>query len=198
MRALIALLFVSSALAAAENSRRGAHDAGANTPQAAPKDPSGQVSPKGDKQRPDPGRWQLTITSSPADGTKIITATLDADHPIPAGFGQTTPQLRLRYRQGRTSAYILFDTFLGSDEIDATVTFGREPAETQKWSISTDGRAAFVPGDALAFIGRLKRCDTLTVEVTPKNGKAVTAAFTVTHVDVVIAALISVGVKAGG
>jgi hypothetical protein len=144
----------------------------------------------------DGGKWQLTVDAS--SGAKSITATLPADAPIKSGFGEATPKLVLRYRLGRITAYVLFDTFLGSGDIDATVTFDPLPPEAQTWAISKDGRAAFVPGDPFRFLDQLKRADSLSVRVVPRNADAVTASFTTTGIQIVIKALISAGVKYGG
>ena len=141
-------------------------------------------------------RWQITVSEA-ADGGKIVTATLPAVAPIASGFGQAIPKLVLRYRAGRTSAYVVFDTFLGQGELDAAVRFGREPAESQRWRISSDGRTAFVPGDALAFMDRLKTVDAFEVRVTPAKKTPVTASFAPHEMELVIKALISAAVKYG-
>lgn len=143
-------------------------------------------------------KWQITVSKSPDDNSALVSATLLADAPIASGFGQVTPSLVLRYRAGRTSGYVLYDTFLGRGEVEVTVTIGAGEPETQKWRISGDGRAALIPGDTLAFIQRLKQGGNLSVRVTPPKGTAVTAAFTTTGIERVVQALLSAGVKYSG
>ena len=80
--------------------------------------------------------------------------------------------------------------------------------------LSNDGRSAIVPGEALAFVERLKSVSALAVQVSPKTAAkrtsesgegasptpeaaSVTAQFAIRDVDLVIKALISAGVKYG-
>lgn len=143
-------------------------------------------------------RWRLSVGTPGEDGTRPVTATLLADAPIASGFSQVTPKLVLRYRAGRTAAYVLFDTFLGEGELAAAVMFGQEPPEAQKWTISSDGRAAFIPGDALAFLERLKGAPSFAVRIAPRNGQPVRVSFTLHETELVLKALISAAVKYGG
>lgn len=149
-------------------------------------------SPKADPA----ARWEMSVQTSPRDGTRAITAKLPADAPIASGFDHVTPTLVLRYQAGRASAFVLFDTFLGNGaQIAARVTFGGEEPQSETWAISNDSRAAFPPGDALKFIDRLKRSEHFSLRVEPHKGQPVTAAFTTTGVDVVIKALLAAGFK---
>jgi len=143
------------------------------------------------------GKWQLSLETA-ADGIKTIVARLPADAPIPSGFDQVTPYLLIKYHAGRAVAYIVFDTFLGSGKLDAVATFGDESPERQTWRISADGRSAFVPGEALAFVERLKAGPSFTLRVAPRKKPPVTVTFTTTGIQLVMKALISAGVKYGG
>ena len=134
-----------------------------------------------------------------ADGSKTVVATLKADTAIASGFAEVIPTLVLRYRGGRTSAYILFDTFLGSGKgLDATVRFGHEPPQRQTWLLSNDSRAAFAPGDALAFMERLKRVDTFGIEIARPKADPISVRFTTKGAELVIKALIAAGLKYTG
>jgi hypothetical protein len=150
--------------------------------------------PKLNARAAEAGKWRLTVERG-SDGSNVVTAKLAADTPIQSGFTRITPMLVLRYKAGRTSAYVAFDTYLGEGNTAATVGFGRQPPETQQWTISGAGRSAFVPGDALGFIQRLKAADTLTVRVTPYHASPVTTAFTVTGIDTVMKALFAAGIQ---
>lgn len=141
------------------------------------------------------GKWQLTLNVSPQDGSKAITARLAADEAIPSGFDKVTPELVILYRSGQMTAYVLFDTFLGHDKLDATVKFGAQPPEKQRWTISADERSLYPPGEAFAFVERLKTADHLAVTVAPHRNAPVTAQFTLAGIQVVMKALISAGVK---
>lgn len=142
--------------------------------------------------------WQVLVGAASAEGRRSISATLAADAPIPGTFGPVTPKLVLRYRGGQPAAYIVFETYLGEGELEALVTFGEEPAEPQKWTISEDGQAAFVAGEAFAFLERLKPVKTLSVRITPPKKQPVTVTFSPRETDAVLKALISAGVKYGG
>lgn len=140
-------------------------------------------------------QWQLSVSPTANDGTRSVLATLPADAPIPSGFSQVTPKLVLRYRSGQTVAYVACDTFLGDETVDAIATFGSEPPVAQKWTLSSDGRTAFVPGDALAFIRRLEKADAFSVRFSRPKHDPITISFTPTETNLVIKALLSAGVK---
>ncbi len=141
------------------------------------------------------GKWQLSVSAPAADGSRSISASLPADAPIPSGFAKVTPLLVLRYRSGRTSAFVVFDTFLGSGTLDARVAYGDQSPVDQKWEISSDGRSAFVPGDALEFIQRLKTVKTLAIRITPGKAAPVTVRFSPIDTELVVKALLSVALK---
>ncbi len=143
-------------------------------------------------------KWKFSLGAPAADGSKSILATLRADAPIASGFGQVTPRLVLRYHAGQTLAFVVFDTFLGSGELAAAVTFGGHPPEEQRWRISSDGMIAFIPGDALAFVERLKEVESFSVRIAPHKANPVTVSFTPLETELMIKALISAGVKYGG
>lgn len=138
--------------------------------------------------------WRITVEPT-ADGGQSVLATLEADAPIKSGFGEVTPRLVLRYRGGRTLAYVLFDTYLGSKPVPVRLRFGEGEPETQEWRPSNDGRALIMPGDGLAFIRRLKEASAFAVTVTPPKAEPVTAQFTPTEVDLVIKALLAAGIS---
>jgi hypothetical protein len=141
-------------------------------------------------------QWELSV-SARDDGSRSVLASLPADAPIASGFSQVTPKLVLRYRAGQTVAYIVFDTFLGDEPVNASVTFGSAPAVHQKWPLSSDGRTAFVPGDALAFIRQLQKVDSLAIRIDRPKRAAIAVSFSPTQTDLVIKALLAAGVKYG-
>ena len=103
----------------------------------------------------------------------------------------------LRYRSGQTIAYVAFDTFLGDEAVDATVTFGSASAVHQKWPLSPDGRTAFVPGDALAFIRHLQKVDSFAIRIDRPKREPIVVSFSPMQTDLVIKALLAAGVKYG-
>jgi type VI secretion system protein VasI len=142
--------------------------------------------------------WQITVDTSPVYDSQTVSAVLDADSPIGEGFRRQTPSLILRYKEGKTSAFVVFGLFLGSDQIDATVRFGKDAAESQSWYISTDGKAAFSPGDTASFMKRLSTVDSFLIRVTPFNESPVTVLFSPKGVEKVIDAIQKAAAKEKG
>lgn len=185
MRSLLVLSLLTAALFAAEPA--GPTPAGnPGAPSAPPASPAAKES-----------QWRITVDAPATDGSKSVSATLLADAPIPSGFDKVTPKLVLRYRAGRTSAFVVFDTFLGSGLLDVVVGFGNQPAQEQKWRISADGRSAIISGDALAFIEHLKQVESFSVHFAPRKATPLTVSFTPLETELVIKALLSAGVKYG-
>jgi hypothetical protein len=142
------------------------------------------------------GKWSISLDTA-SDGSKIITARLPADTPIPSGFDKVTPVLVIRYRLGQTDLRVDFDTFLGSGKLPITVAFAGQPTVEEVWRISSDGRAAVPPGAALAFVERLKQADVVSLSFAPKHHDRVSTQFTTYGIALVMKALISAGVKYG-
>jgi len=147
------------------------------------------VAPSSRVKKEEPGRWSIDVTTSPVDDSQTVAGALLADTSIDSGFGQKQPTLILRYKEGRITAYVDFDIFLGSDSIDATVRYGKGSAEMETWSISTDSKAAFYMGDAMGFMKRLSKVDTFLIRVTPYNESPVTVTFSPGGVERVIEAI---------
>lgn len=122
-------------------------------------------------------RWRIDINTSPIDDSQTVTAMLPAEGAIDTRSRKHIPTLILRYKEGRSEAYITFGMFLGSESIPATVRFGRETAESQIWSVSTDHTAAFYPGNTHDFIDKLSGVDSFVIRVTPFSESPVTISF---------------------
>lgn len=153
----------------------------------------------GQAAAPSRSEWSLSVSAAAADGSRSVLATLPADAPIESGFAQVTPKLILRYRSGETVAYVACDKFLGDDAVTVVATFGAESPVKQTWQLSSDGRTAFVPGDALAFIRHLQKVASFSIRIEQPKGKAAVAvSFSPKQTDLVIKALLAAGVKYGG
>jgi len=147
------------------------------------------LSPNSQKKETLAGKWKIKITTSPIDDSQIVIGSLDADTPIHTDFGESTPSLILRYKEGTVDAYISFDVFLGSEHIPATVRFGKESAVDQDWSISTDSKAAFFKDNVDAFMSHLARVDAFLIRITPYQESPVTASFSISGIGKVIDAI---------
>ena len=167
------------------------------TPPTSPANPSPAASTA---PKPTPSKkpdWQVKVGAANADGSRSVSATLLADAPIASGFGEVTPKLVIRYRSGNFTVFVVFDTFLGEGELPIDVTFGHETTETQRWTVSSDGRAAFAPGEALAWIERLKHAESLSLSFTPPHRDRARVTFTPRDPEALLKALLSAGVKYG-
>lgn len=137
------------------------------------------------------GKWSVSREVSPVDDSVTVTAHLQADSPAPSRRGRDGPAMILRYKEGKVDAYVVFDTFLGSESTTATVRFGKDPAVEQRWWISTDHKAAFVMGDALEFMRKLEQSDTFLIRVTPYSESPVTVSFSTAGVSKVVEAIVA-------
>lgn len=147
------------------------------------------LAPGSQEKKATAGKWRVSTDTSPVDDSKTVTAHLAADAPITAGYRKGQPVMVLRYKEGKVDAYIVFDLFLGSESIEATVRFGKEPATQQNWWVSTDHKAAFVMGDAMEFIKKLSQADSFLIRVTPYSESPVTVSFSPAGADAVIEAI---------
>lgn len=57
--------------------------------------------------------------------------------------------------------------------------FDRAKAQTKTWSISTDNKAAFVPGNDVAFAKEMMNYGKMLTQVTPYGEVPVTAVFNI-------------------
>ncbi len=135
------------------------------------------------------GIWKIDTTISPIDDSQTVIGTLVADNSIKAGFGEHTPTMVLRYKEGKTEGYVNFGVFLGTDDIQATVRYGKEAAQEQKWSLSTDNTALFFDGDMNEVMAHLSKVDSFLIRVTPYDESPVTVSFTTVGVNKVIDAI---------
>jgi type VI secretion system protein VasI len=131
---------------------------------------------------PDPeiGKWRIREDTSPIDDSKSIFCSLDSDDSIGFGYSRNTPTLIVRYKESSLDAFINFETYLGSDNPEVTVRYGKEPASREEWSISTDNKAAFVTGDIQLFLDKLAEIEKFIVRLTPYGESPMTASFS-TH-----------------
>ena len=129
------------------------------------------------------GKWGISTDVSPIDDSKTVICRLEADESVRVGYDTIKPTMILRYKERELEAYIVYDTFLGSDSIPVTLRFGKGNAESATWSISTDHKATFIRGDIAQFINRLERVDSFIVRLTPYGESPVTVSFSPKGVD---------------
>ena len=127
---------------------------------------------------PNKGSWKVQTTTNPIDDSKTIVFVLNAESGE-GSFG-TPVRLVIRNLSGATNVYVNWESYLGS-EADVLMRVGKEKAKTDRWSMSTDSKATFLPAkyNPVEFIGRLKTVETLVLQVTPYGDSPVTAVFNV-------------------
>ena len=117
------------------------------------------------------GAWKVRVDKNPVDDSRtVILATLDGD---------SKAFLILRCKQSETEVFINWNDYLGSDSIAVLTRFGDAQAKTKKWSISTDKKATFYPGDDKEFIRELLSVPRLVAQTQPYNESLVTRVFDV-------------------
>jgi len=116
----------------------------------------------------DTGLWELRTEVSPMDDKKSFYLKLPANEQVSTDVHTYRPFLFIRYAERRLSAFISYDEFLGTEQVQVTVRFGKEQPVTGAWPTSTSGEAVFYPGDdARDFARLLAKYDQLVVRLTP-------------------------------
>lgn len=132
------------------------------------------------------GKWEIADQTNPIDDTRTVVLALVADQGKPR-MGEAIA-LILRCQSKQVSVYIDWEDFLGS-EAEVISRIGNQKAQTQNWSLSTDSKATFYPGDPVDFINALMQHNSFVAQVTPYSESPVTAVFDTTGLQNAIAPL---------
>jgi type VI secretion system protein VasI len=132
------------------------------------------------------GNWRINIDRSPIDDSKTVTGSLDAGSLVKTNQYTERPMLIIRYKEGGLQAFIAFQSFLGTGTTDVTTRFGNDAPTTEAWSISTDHKKIFYPGESAAFVKKLNSSENLVVRVTPSSEGPVTFSFNATGLEAVM------------
>ena len=138
------------------------------------------------------GKWRVSEKSSPIDDSKTVVGILDADASVPVGpYKRTQPKLILRCSENVTSAYLVYNVFLGSDTTEVTTRTDSDRALTWNWNISSDHNAVGLwEGDtAIPFIKTMLGKERLVVRLTPYSESPVTVSFTLNGLNSVVASV---------
>jgi type VI secretion system protein VasI len=139
------------------------------TSSAATAAPTGTVSSK----------WKIDRKINPMDDTKSYVAVLPATG--------DNAGLILRCQSGETEAYIGWMKYLGSGSTPVTVRLGSGAPDTRSWTLSSDHRASFYPGNDRQFMEDLAATDKLVAQVTPYGSSPITAVFDLAGIGDVVA-----------
>lgn len=138
------------------------------------------------------GHWRIETETSAIDDSKTVYCILDATESVKIGYTTVTPTLVIRYKEGELEAYIRYHgIFLGSDDVDATIRFGKEDAQRVNWNVSTNSHAAFIQGNIGNFVNKLAETDSFIVRIEPYSESPSTSLFNPTGMSEVKAALVN-------
>lgn len=127
----------------------------------------------------DNGKWVVSRDRNPIDDTETVTLTLVADE----GQSRFAESIFFvaRCKSNQTEAYIVWNDYIGSDfdgrGQPVTIRVGSEPADNQRWSVSTDGQATFAPEWAGTLLKRMVQSEQFVAQTTPYNESPRTAVF---------------------
>jgi type VI secretion system protein VasI len=120
-------------------------------------------------------KMMVSESSDPLDDLKTVTFILTADKGKGSYGDSVTFVVRAKETQ-EPEAFINWNSYLG-EEAFVTSRVGDDPAEDCLWSISTDHKASFYPGEIYSFINRLTTTNKLVARVTPYGESPITAEF---------------------
>jgi len=124
------------------------------------------------------GKWSVSDKTNPIDDTRTVVLVLEAT----TGKSRSRQEVRLvlRCQSKKTEAYINWHEFLGTKSAEVTYRIGNAKAIKSTWSLSTDNKASFFPGDPVAFMKDLSEETTFVAQVTPYMESPLTASFDTT------------------
>lgn len=129
------------------------------------------------------GKWRLQTDVSPIDDSKSYFLILESEDEVAGMFGTSyKPSLYIRFKEGVLEAYITYNTYIGTGEVDVTTRFDKNEAETESWGLSTDGKAVFAVY-ATSFIQSVVEAKTLVVRLTPYGESPITVSFDLRGID---------------
>ncbi|UOD50027.1 type VI secretion system-associated protein TagO [Orrella daihaiensis] len=123
------------------------------------------------------GRWEIADQTNPIDDTRTVVLALVATQGKPHLGDEIT--LIVRCKSNNTDVYIDWEDFLGS-EAEVITRIGNLKAQVQPWSLSTDAKATFYPGNPVELIQAMMQHNSFVAQVTPYSESPVTAVFDTT------------------
>jgi len=123
-------------------------------------------------------RMSASETSDPFDDKRTVTFVVDSDTGKGALGG--TVYLIIRAREDQPpELFINWNSYLG-DSASVTTRIDSDPAESSQWTLSTDSKASFYPGDTSSLLTRLATAKKLVARTVPYNESPITVEFDVT------------------
>lgn len=132
--------------------------------------------------------WVISESKSEIDDSMGYTLICDGNELV--GWRKEKPSLVIRYMEGKSSFYIVFPMYIGSNKTTVTIRFDSDEAITETWNISTDGHAVFAPWSAREVVNSLLASQKMIVRLTPYGESPITCTFHVTGLNNVIAPIL--------
>ena len=122
----------------------------------------------------DNGKWHIQEQINPVDDTNTVFIFLDAD----SGKGKygDTISFIARCQSNKTEAYVKWESFLSTDNINILTRIGENKATTETWDISSDRKASF-RRKPIAFLKKMMGASKLILQTTPHGESPITAIF---------------------
>lgn len=126
------------------------------------------------------GTWSVKESVDPLTDKPTLVASLKAT--------ENNGLLVLRCKGGETDIMVNVAKYLGSDDVLVTHRLDDEKPKKEKWSVSTDHRAAFAP-KPFDFSARLAGAGRLVIQVAPYSSNPITSTFDLTGAGAIVARL---------
>ena len=133
-------------------------------------------------QRATASKWRITIDQSKFDDSQNVYLHVAADESVKIGrYDTVLPDLWVRCLENKTSIFINYDHFLGSDDILVEYRIDRANTGSNSWNISTNNTSVGIWSGrpAISFIKRLFGKEKLLVRLTPYSESPVAVSFTI-------------------
>jgi len=116
------------------------------------------------------GEWDVSVSTDPLSDAQTVAMSLIEEGRRAA--------LAIRCKQGsKPEVFISWAGYLGSDGGIVTARIGDTKAETKRWSLSTDSKGTFYPGDDVDFLKMLVASPKFVAQTTPYHANPITAVF---------------------
>jgi type VI secretion system protein VasI len=123
------------------------------------------------------GNWSIDESIDPLTDTPTLFALLPSS--------ERNAAISLRCKGGETDVLLNVNKYLGSDSVVVTLRLDSEQPRKERWTISTDHKAAFAP-KAFDLTAKLARAGRLVTQVAPYSSSPITSTFDLTGVGAVI------------
>jgi hypothetical protein len=114
--------------------------------------------------------WDVDESKSPIDDSPTVALSIAASKaPLNTVGVQQSARLMIRCKEHRTDLYVALDEYLGTETSTVVYRIDDAPSQTDRWSNSTDGKAAFAD-DPVALARKLSSAKKFFVRMSDFQG----------------------------